>query len=177
MTLEGIIREIRTKNIENNSNINDDDDTASKCRENERLAERLGNDDRVEVNLLLALLDFSGELMRLGTIETARYGKPALAVAQSLLYHVREIADYAGYEAGVRGFHKKLETLGRSVGKLERILTFACLAAETGPRLAAGGSNRDSATFISSSEEMSLNSGKRLFSMVQSPYHFEDHSL
>lgn len=174
VTLEGIIRGICANDSDNNSN---DDDTASKCRENARLAERLGNDDRAGENLLLALLDFSGELARLGTVETARYGKPALAVAQTLLYHVRELAYYAGHDAGVRGFFKKLETLALSVGKLEQVLTFACLAAETGPRLAAGGSNRDSASFISTSGEMSSKSGKRPFSMVQSPYHFEDHSL
>ena len=90
------------------------------------LAAQLGDDDRAAETLLLALLDFSGELARLGTIETARYGWPALAVAQDLLWHTRELAPYA-HDAGVRRFDAKLATLGVSVGKLERLLTLACV--------------------------------------------------
>lgn len=90
------------------------------------LAAQLGDDDRAAETLLLALLDFSGELARLGTIETARYGWPALAVAQDLLWHTRELAPYA-HDASVRRFDAKLATLRVSVGKLERLLTLACV--------------------------------------------------
>jgi hypothetical protein len=146
------------------------------------LAGRLGDDDRAAETLLLALLDFSGELARLGTIETARFGWAALVVAQDLLWHSRQLAPYAD-DAGVRRFDKKLATLAISVGKLERLLTLTCMTTpQTMVAPLSGGAK--TADPVASESAAALSSGPAprppgAFSMVDiaTISRFQNHSL